>query len=62
MFFGTRLRFFPIIEEAIQIKAKAIWLQDDITHLEGEALAKKAGLLVISNDCLGRRHSQLKAK
>lgn len=52
----------PIIEEAIQIKAKALWLQDGITHLEGEALARKAGLLVISNDCLGRRSSQLKGK
>jgi hypothetical protein len=52
----------PVIEEAIQIKAKAVWLQDGITHPEGEILARKAGLLVVSNDCLGRRHSQLKGE
>ena len=51
----------PVIEEAILIKAKALWLQDGISHPEGEARAKKAGLLVISNDCLGRRRSQIKS-
>jgi len=45
----------PILE-AIAKKAKAVWLQDGITHAEGEELARKAGLLVVSNDCLMRRH------
>lgn len=49
----------PVIEEAINIRAKAIWLQDGITHPEGEALAREAGLIVISDDCLLRRHRQL---
>jgi uncharacterized protein len=44
----------PILE-AIAAKAKAVWLQDGITHADGEALARKAGLLVVSNDCLMRR-------
>jgi prepilin-type N-terminal cleavage/methylation domain-containing protein len=44
----------PILE-AIAAKAKAIWLQDGITHPEGEELARKAGLLVVSDDCLMRR-------
>ena len=48
----------PIIEEALRIKAKALWLQDGITHPEGEALARQAGLLVVSDDCMLRRHSQ----
>jgi uncharacterized protein len=48
----------PIIEQAIAIKAKALWLQDGITHPEGEAKARQAGLLVVSDDCLMRRHSQ----
>ena len=47
---------FPIIKEAIRIKAKALWLQDGITHPEGEAFARQAGLLVVSNDCMMRRH------
>ena len=51
----------PIIEEAIKIKAKALWLQDGVTHPEGEAMAKKAGLLVVSDDCLLRRHRTRRA-
>jgi len=45
----------PIIDEAIFIKAKALWLQDGITHPEGEEKARKAGLLVVSDDCMLRR-------
>ena len=47
----------PILE-AIAKKAKAIWLQDGVYHDEGERLAREAGLLVVSNDCLMRRHSR----
>lgn len=46
----------PVIEEALRVNAKALWLQDGITHPQGEALARAAGLLVVSNDCLLRRH------
>lgn len=47
----------PILD-AIAIKAKALWLQDGITHAEGEEMARKAGLLVVSDDCMMRRHSR----
>lgn len=46
------------IREAIAKKAKAVWLQDGIAHPEGEALARQAGLLVVSDDCLMRRHAR----
>lgn len=52
----------PIIQEAIAVKAKALWLQDEITHPEGEALAREAGLMVVSNDCMLRRHYQHQRK
>lgn len=45
----------PVIDEAIKIKAKALWLQDGITHPEGEKRARAAGLLVVSDDCMLRR-------
>jgi uncharacterized protein len=48
----------PVIQ-AIAKKSKAVWLQDGVFHAEGEALARKAGLLVVSNDCLMRRHARL---
>ena len=48
----------PHILEAIAAKAKALWLQDGVYHDEGERLAREAGLLVVSNDCLMRRHAR----
>jgi predicted CoA-binding protein len=44
----------PILA-AIAKKAKAVWLQDGITHPVGEQLARQAGLIVVSDDCLMRR-------
>lgn len=42
----------PVIDEAIKIKAKAVWLQSGITHPEAEEKARKAGLLVVSDRCM----------
>lgn len=47
----------PILE-AIAKKAKAVWLQDGVYHDEGERMARGAGLLVVSNDCMMREHSR----
>jgi predicted CoA-binding protein len=47
----------PILE-AIAAKAKAVWLQDGVYHAEGERMAREAGLLVVSDDCLMRRHAR----
>jgi len=49
----------PIIQEAIRVKAKVLWLQDGIKHPEGEESARRAGLIVVSDDCLLRRYYQL---
>lgn len=49
----------PILE-AISAKAKAVWLQDGVRHAEGERMAREAGLLVVSDDCLMRRHARRK--
>lgn len=49
----------PIAEAAIQIGAKALWLQDHVINDEAAKLAEDAGLLVVMNDCMLRRHRQL---
>ncbi len=51
-----------IIEEAIAIGAKAVWLQSGITHEQAEQQGKDAGLLVISNRCLMKEHQRLLAR
>jgi predicted CoA-binding protein len=47
---------FPIIKEAIDIKSKVIWLQDDIISIEGRKIAKNNNILYIENDCILRKH------
>ena len=49
----------PIIKSAIKINAKAIWMQDGIINQEAFEAAKNAGLLVVMNDCILRRHREL---
>ena len=46
----------PIAEAAIEISAKALWLQDGVINKDAAKLAKEAGLLVVMNDCMLRRH------
>ena len=48
-----------IAESAVTVGAKALWLQDGGINEDGSALAEKAGLLVVMNDCMLRRHRQM---
>ena len=48
-----------IAQEALQIKAKALWLQDTVISLEVKKLAEKNNLLFIMNDCMLRRHREM---
>lgn len=41
-----------IVEEAIAIGARALWLQQGIRHPEAEARAREAGLLVVADACM----------
>ena len=50
----------PIAEAAIKIGAKALWLQDAVIIVEAVKIAERAGLLVVMNDCMLRRHRQIK--
>jgi hypothetical protein len=50
----------PIAEEAIKIKAKALWLQSGIINEETAAIAKQGGLIVIMDECIAVMHSLLK--
>ena len=49
----------PIAESAVAVGSKALWLQDGVINEDGAELAKNAGLLVVMDDCMLRRHRQI---
>jgi predicted CoA-binding protein len=40
-------------------RAKALWLQEGVTHADAEKKAEKLGLQVISNRCILKEHARL---
>jgi predicted CoA-binding protein len=47
----------PIVDEAIAIGARAVWMQLGIAHAEAAAKARAAGLLVVQDRCLKIDHA-----
>jgi len=45
-----------IVEQAIKIGAKALWLQEGVVHDEAAGRAEEAGLLVVMDKCLMKEH------
>jgi predicted CoA-binding protein len=52
-------KVMPIIEEAIKIGAKAVWMQEGIVNDEAAAKARDAGLLVVMDKCMLKEHARL---
>ena len=49
----------PIVESAIQIGARAVWLQEGVYHQAAAARATDAGLTVIMDRCILKEHRKL---
>jgi predicted CoA-binding protein len=49
----------PVVEEAIQRGAKAVWMQEGVIHKEAAQKAEKAGLKVVMDRCMKKEHQRL---
>jgi predicted CoA-binding protein len=48
-----------IVESAIRVGAKAIWLQEDVVHEEAARRAEEAGLAVVMDRCILKEHRRV---
>jgi uncharacterized protein len=52
-------KVLPIVEEAVRLKPKAIWLQLGIVNEEARVLAGRHGIPFIQNLCIKQEHTRL---
>jgi len=54
-----RSEFVPeVVEQAIQIKAPAIWMQEGVVHEAAAEKARCAGIFVVMDLCILKEHRQ----
>jgi predicted CoA-binding protein len=46
----------PIVDEAIQLKVAAIWMQEGVMHEPAAEKARRAGIFVVMNRCILKEH------
>ncbi len=48
-----------IVEAAIRIGARAVWMQEGVSHPEAARRAEEAGLIVVQDRCILKEHRKL---
>jgi len=52
-----RPEFVPeVVNQAIQLKVPAVWMQEEVIHEEAAEKARKAGIFVIMDRCILKEH------
>ena len=50
----------PVVEEAIRVRAKTVWMQEGIVNPEAAKKAREAGLMVVMDKCMLKEHARLR--
>ena len=45
-----------VVDQAIQLKVPAVWMQEDVFHEDAAAKARKAGIFVVMDRCILKDH------
>jgi predicted CoA-binding protein len=45
-----------IVDQAIQLKVPAVWMQEDVIHEKAAEKARKAGIFVVMDRCILKEH------
>ena len=45
-----------VVDQAIQLKVPAIWMQEDVIHEKAAEKARKAGIFVVMDRCILQEH------
>lgn len=54
-----RSEFVPaIVESAIRIGARAVWMQEGVVHPQAAERARQAGLIVVMDSCILKEHAK----
>jgi predicted CoA-binding protein len=48
-----------VVEQAIQVRARVVWMQEDVINEEAARTAEAAGLQVVMNRCMRATHRRL---
>ena len=46
----------PVVDQAIQLRIPAIWMQEGVIHEPAAAKARQAGLFVVMDRCILKEH------
>ncbi|MBV8891052.1 MAG: CoA-binding protein [Acidobacteria bacterium] len=47
-----------VVDQAIQLKVPAVWMQEDVIHQRAAEKARQAGILVVMDRCILKEHQK----
>jgi uncharacterized protein len=56
--FRRSVHVAEVVESAIRIGAKAVWMQEGVAHTEAAERARQAGLFVAMDSCILKEHAR----